>query len=178
MKFNTGKVNVLVLAGGINRIVLFEGYTPGYKGLLLVQGKPLIEYTLQALRSTPEVSRICIVGPVDEIKKKIAGSEKYEFVSGGETLIENIHKGLNHFRDSSIALVTPSDLPLATPQAISDFLNKCTTVETAYDANILWSMIPEENFTGPYVKEKKRVQSFQGLFRMPRELAFDNSFPR
>lgn len=34
MRYDTGRVNALVLAGGINRIELFPGYTPGYKAVL------------------------------------------------------------------------------------------------------------------------------------------------
>lgn len=156
MRYDTRNINALVLAGGINRIVLYEGYTPGYKGLLLFRGKPLIQYTLDALRNTPAVKRICIVGPVEKIRKAIDNAGDYEFVSGGETLIENINKGLNHFSDYPVVLVIPSDLPLATPEAIGDFLDKCTRVETKYEANIIWSMVTEEDFTGFYVEEKKK----------------------
>jgi hypothetical protein len=35
-------VKAVVLAGGINRIPLFEGYTPGYKALMPFRGRPSI----------------------------------------------------------------------------------------------------------------------------------------
>ncbi len=156
MRYDTRNINALVLAGGINRTVLYDGYTPGYKGLLLFRGKPLIQYTLDAVRNTPAVKRICIVGPVEEITKAIAGPGDYEFVNGGETLIETINSGLGHFRDSPFVLVIPSDLPLVTSKAINDFLDKCMQVDTTYKTNIIWSMVPEDDFTGSYVEEKKK----------------------
>ncbi len=161
MIYDTSNINALVLAGGINRIMLFQGYASGYKALLPFRGKPLIQYTLEALRKTPQVKRICMVGPAEEVKNAVADSGDYEYVNGGETLIENIHRGLNHFRDSPIVLVIPSDLPLATPQAISGFLNECKWAETAYEATIFWSMVPEEDFRGPYADVKKGFNRFR-----------------
>lgn len=149
-------MNAMVLAGGINRILLYQGYTPGYKALLLFHGKPAIQYTLDALRSTRAVRRICIVGPVQEIKETITNAGNYELVNSGETLIENIHRGLEHFRNSPFVLVIPADLPLATPQSIGNFLSMCAEVKTTYETNILWSMVREENFTGAFIKEKKK----------------------
>lgn len=156
MRYDTSNVNALVLAGGLNRIALYEGYTPGYKSLLLLRGKALIQFTIDALRNSAAVKRICVIGPVEEIRSAIDNAGDYEFVSGGETLIENINRGLNHFRDYPVVLVVPSDLPLATPEAISDFLDKCTGVQTKYEAGIIWSMVTEEDFAGSYVEEKKK----------------------
>jgi choline kinase len=52
----------VVLAGGINRIALFPGDTPGYKALVRVGGRPSIYYTLRALDAVPEVESVAIVG--------------------------------------------------------------------------------------------------------------------
>ncbi len=163
MPNDTNNINALVLAGGINRIVLYDGYIPGYKGLLPVGGKPLIRYTLEALRGTPEVKRICIVGPIDQIRISITDSGGYEFLDGSETLIQNIQKGLHHFSVSTPVLIIPSDLPLATPQAIRDFLAKCGIIETEYRSNILWSMVPEKDFTGQYAMVKKGFNRFRDI---------------
>lgn len=161
----TININAIVLAGGINRIALFDGYVPGYKGLLRFHSKPSIQYALDSLKNTHEVRRICIVGPVDELKRAIDRPDAYEFVSSGETLIKNIQNGLEHFRDCPSVLVIPSDLPLVTPEAIKTFLRKCRhrRTRTRYEANIFWSMVPEKNFDGPYGKVKKGFNRFRDI---------------
>src|SRR5262249_29955141 len=61
-------VNAVVLAGGINHRPLFEGYTPGYKALVPLRGRPAILYPLDALMAAPQVERVCIVGPEAELR--------------------------------------------------------------------------------------------------------------
>ena len=165
MLYETNEINALVLAGGINRITLFDGYKPGYKAVLPFCGKPLIEYTLAALKRSPEVKKICIVGPVEELKRTITSTDavSYEFVNCGKTLIENVCRGLMHFRESPIVLVIPSDLPLATSEAISAFLALCSCINTTYQANIFWSMVPEQDFTARYTRVKKGFNRFKDL---------------
>lgn len=160
MFYDTNSVNALVLAGGVNRIELFPGYAPGYKGLLPFRGKPLIQYTLDALRRAPGVKRICIIGPIPEIRACVHPSEPYEFLSCAETLPENLFKGLRHFRDSPIVLVTTADLPLVTPGAIDDFLERSSRIETSSRASVFWSMVPEEDFKGHYLSVKKGFNRF------------------
>lgn len=163
MRYDTSTINALILAGGVNKIKLYDGYTPGYKALLPFRGKPLIQYTLDALRETHRIRRACIVGPVEEVRKAIAHSEEYEFESGGETLIENIYRGLNHFRACPAVLVIPSDLPLTKAAAIRDFLDKIGHLETEYETAIFWSLVRAEDFEGPYMNVKKGFNRFRDV---------------
>jgi GTP:adenosylcobinamide-phosphate guanylyltransferase len=163
MKYQTTTINALVLAGGVNDISLFDGYVPGYKGLLRVRGRPLIQYALDALKTAEEVQRICIVGPVNEMQQAITTPEEFEFVPCGQALIENIQRGLEHFRDFPLVLVMPSDLPLVTPQAIKRFLEKCRHHAPNYEAAVFWSMVPERSFAGPYVQVKKGFNRFRDI---------------
>ncbi len=163
MIYHTSNIPALVLAGGINRIALFDDYTPGYKGLLPFRGKPLIQYTLDALGNTPSIDRICIIGPVQEIRKTISRDSSYEYLESEETLIENILKGLGYFRDSPVVLVIPSDLPLATPEAISDFLKACAGIDSGYSSSIFWSMVPESDFRGHYQEVQKGFNRFKDV---------------
>jgi GTP:adenosylcobinamide-phosphate guanylyltransferase len=163
MKYDTNAIPAVVLAGGINRIVLFKGYRPGFKALLSFRGKPLIQYTLNALRNTDRINRICIVGPDPDIRSAVSDCAAYEYVQAGETLVQNIQKGLAHFRDSTAVLVIPSDLPLATSKAIGDFLYACSRIGPARDTAICWSMVPENSFTGAYSQVKKGFNRFRDV---------------
>jgi molybdopterin-guanine dinucleotide biosynthesis protein A len=155
-------VDAVVLAGGINRIQLFEGYTPGYKALLPFGEKPAIQYTLDALRAVPQVQRTCIVGPEAELRPVIAADD-YAFVPSGETLMESIFNGLAHFKDSPMTLVATADVPLVTPQAITDFFDACAQIQTTYAENVLISVVPQRCYTGDYERFTKGFNRFKDV---------------
>lgn len=159
-------VDVVVLAGGINHIALFEGYTAGYKALLPFNDRPAIHYTLEALRGAPQIGRICIVGPEDELREAVcAGSEgrDYAFVPGGDTMLDSVSNGLRSLADSPAVLVTTADLPLLTGAAITEFLAACTRVKTRYPENIFISAVPEANYTGAYQAFPKPFNRFRDV---------------
>jgi molybdopterin-guanine dinucleotide biosynthesis protein A len=156
-------VDAVVLAGGINRIELFEGYELGYKSLLLFGGKPLIQYTLDALRAVPQVKRVCIVGPETELRQAVQEASSYDFAQRGETLMDSVFCGLRHFCNSPIVLFISADMPLITHQAITDFLETSANIETNYDRNIFWSVVPERFYTGPYEKSPKGFNRFKDI---------------
>jgi len=162
MKFEIDKINVVVLAGGINRISLYDGYNAGYKGLVLFKGRPMIQFVLDAILDVPFVKRICIVGP-DEIRKGIEHPAGYEYAPGGNSPGESIFTGLRYFSDSPAVLLVPADLPLITPLSVIDFLEKCGSVETSYGSSIFWAMIPEESFRGPFSKVAKGYNRFRDI---------------
>jgi molybdopterin-guanine dinucleotide biosynthesis protein A len=161
-----GCLNAVVLAGGINRIPLFEGYRPGYKALVPYHGRPSILYVLDALKAVPQVGRVCIAGPEAELRPALEGTvhggDACAFVAGGETLKESIFSGLRHFAGSPRVLVLTADLPLITPQAIAEFLTACARIETTENALFL-SMAPRSCFTGPYERCDKTFNRFRDV---------------
>ncbi len=147
MRYATRTVNVLVLAGGMNRISLFPGYVPGYKALLPVRGRPLIRYTLEALAASGRVGRTCIVGPEEELRRTIGTLGDCDLLEGGDTLLQNIIKGLGHFRNDPVVLVTTADLPLLSPSTVQYFLDACAEITVPAGSTVFWSLVPEEDFT-------------------------------
>jgi molybdopterin-guanine dinucleotide biosynthesis protein A len=161
------RVNAVVLAGGINRIPLFEGYTPGYKALVPFHGRRSILYTLDALKAVPQVARVCIAGPEAELRPALEGTvhggDAYDFAAGGETLRESIFSGLQHFAGATRVLVLTADLPLVTPQAITEFLAACLPIKTPDVATLFLSVVPRRCFTGPYERFTKPFNRFRDI---------------
>lgn len=50
MRIEPAGIDVVVLAGGVNQIALYDGYQPGYKALVDFGGRPSLQYVLRALR--------------------------------------------------------------------------------------------------------------------------------
>ena len=56
-------VDVLVLAGAPNSGKLAECSESLYEAFIEINGRPMLEYVLNALSSSRYVDRICVVGP-------------------------------------------------------------------------------------------------------------------
>lgn len=156
-------VDTVVLAGGINRIPLYEGYEPGYKALVPFRGRPSIQYVLDALGGAPGIGRVCVCGPEEKLRDVIKEAGRYEFVPGGQTLMESVLHGLRHFQGSKEALFVTADLPLLTPAAISAFLAARPTAATAYRDNVFIGVVPRERFEGEFAAFAKGFNRFRDV---------------
>lgn len=156
-----GPVDALVLAGGINRIRLYQGYSPGYKALLPFGGKPSIRYVLDALEGVPQLGRRVVVGP-PELRGTFPHPGTWELLPAGETVMESLFTGLEHLRQSPAVLCTTADLPLLKPVAVTDFLQACA--RAGWTARgLFWSMVPERAFTGPFARASKGFNRFRDI---------------
>lgn len=152
-------MDALVLAGGINRIQLYDGYVPGYKALVPFSGKISLQYVLDALSAT-QVRRVGIVGPKG-LRPAVRDPSDYAFFPAGKTLMESLFIGLEHFRSCDALLCTTADLPLLSPKAITDFVRACT--DQASDGEIFWSLVPESAFTAPFAESTKGFNRFRDI---------------
>lgn len=154
------KVDTIVLAGGINRIPLHEGYTPSFKALLSFRNKPSMQYVLDALAQVPRIGRIGIVGAEAELRPALQDPEAYTFVPGGERPGLSVFQGLRYFRESPEVLFATGDIPLVTPQSIAIFLQAC--FENRSRGDVFVSAVDRSRFTGPFEGCPKRCTRFRG----------------
>ncbi|MHB0936647.1 MAG: nucleotidyltransferase family protein [Armatimonadota bacterium] len=163
MQVATEAVDAVVLAGGLNEIQLFEGDGTGYKALLPFGDRLAIHYTFDALRAAPAVKRIAVVGPVEKLRPALANYQDVELIEGGETIMDSIYSGLQHFAASPMVLIVTADLPLLTPAAIGDFLAACGQVELTYAENMFFAVVPERSYTGAYAEVPKAFNRFKDI---------------
>ena len=160
------KIDAVVLAGGVNRVALYEGYEPGYKALLEFGGVPSVQYTLKALAGLPGLGRTCLVGPEYELKQACAAlpaADRLEYTAGADSFLGSIINGLSYFKDSRWVLVATADIPLATPAALTDFIAACAGQELSYEENVFLSVVPERHFSGEYAGAVKGFNRFRDL---------------
>lgn len=168
-------VDVVVLAGGVNKVSLYEGYEPGYKALIPFHGQTSLRYVLDALRSVPGLGRVCIEGPQQELEAELAdlagqpfaGDKPLEFVEGGESFQQSILIGLRHFRESSAVLFVTADIPLLKPEAIKEFLRNCNGTPSGaagkFDSRVYVSVVPQPNWIGPFADSTKPFHRFKDI---------------
>lgn len=160
----TQTLEAVVLAGGINKIPLYAGYTPGYKALLPFAGKPAIQYTLEAVGAVPAVKRILVVGPEAPMRDALAAAGcrvACEYVPGGDSPLGSVLNVLPHLKDSDRALFATADLPLVTTASVQAFLDACAAAGTPYPVNIYLSAVLRRSFTGPFSRSRKGHMIFR-----------------
>ncbi len=101
------KKYAVIVAGGLGQRMGAE--MP--KQFLLLNGKPFLEYTLQAFLQAFDDLNIILVLPGEhiakgmEIIKNINTEEKIQIIAGGETRFQSVKNGLNYITHPSIVFV-------------------------------------------------------------------------
>ncbi len=160
MHIEPRSVSAVIMAGGVNRIPLYDGYRPGYKAVLDINGTPSIRYPLRALRESRYVRDICIVGAHEDLVDAV-GDPGVAFTPPGESLLESIVGGLSFFRDRALVLATTADLALLSSMIVDTFINACAEAPTAFETNLFLSVVRKEEFTGPFGRVDKIMARFR-----------------
>ncbi len=169
----TDSIDAILPAGGRIEGELARESATDIKALLMLDGATLLERAITALRGSPRINRIVVIGP-PHMSTHAAARDADIVLSEGDSGPENIFRGLNWLqenqsnpnqasspqaasshnnseeiesRDEKIAqsnrdesrdgietsvasgkrvLIATTDLPFLTPQAINDFLDKCS----------------------------------------------------
>lgn len=159
-------IDVVVLASGVNKIPLYEGYIPGYKALIPYRERASIQYVLDAVSAVKSVRQICVEGPRDLLEKELANrlpDSRITFVEGGTTFVESLVIGLQHFRSSPSVLFVTADLPLITPESLTAFLSGCADAPSQYEQNLYVSAVPRTSYVGPFTKFTKPFNRFKDV---------------
>ena len=123
-----GQVYAVVLAGRRNDGVLREASDTAWEALIDVCGVPMVGRVLSALSGTGTVAGGVVVGPA-EIAAAGLLPPGFALEEPGETVIENLHRGVAALgrvapdgRVPETVLVSTSDVPLVRAQMIEAFL--------------------------------------------------------
>jgi CTP:molybdopterin cytidylyltransferase MocA len=150
-----------------------------YKALLPVDGHPLAEYTLSALKNS-DVEKIFIVqSPEEGLERVIPGSHKYVFVNctdGLNSMAESLRCGLGAVIDyfgigglSRKSIVTvPCDIPLVSTLDFNELIRRyrqqhCDVCFTAIRHHLLKQSFPRRTFRSMYVRDFNEVYSMQNI---------------
>lgn len=160
-------IGALVLAGSPNDGLLRSCSNASYEALINIRGKLMVEYVVEALRLCERVQQIAIVGPKDALEPFFKESEREILVEHGESIIENVSRGLNSLSGNNKILLVTSDIPLITQQSIDNFLDLCSEE----DADLYYPIVPREDvekyYSGSmrtYVKLKEGVYTGGNIF--------------
>jgi GTP:adenosylcobinamide-phosphate guanylyltransferase len=141
------------------------------KALIEIEGRTVLDRTLDAVRATGLVNRAVVIGPQEIAVHPCANSADAVLPEGGDSGPANILRGIEYLRetDGSHAdrvLILTTDLPFLTPGSIREFVDNCPT-DAAFCAPLVSREAFEERFEGSgntYVKLADGQWTMGGAF--------------
>lgn len=129
------------------------------KALIPIDGRTMLERTLDTLRATGRIERVILIGPGEVAEHPAARLADAVLPEGGDSGPANILHGLewlreNDGRHADRVLILTTDLPFVTSNAINAFLDSCPA-DIDLCAPIIRREAFEERFPGSeneYVK--------------------------
>lgn len=174
-------MDALVLAGGTLKDMP-PGEEVSTKALIDINGKPMLEYILDVLRSSKRVGKIVVVLPSSIPDLPLLSKIDVVLRHDG-TISDNFYAGLGvldkgNSGSNKKVLVVSADIPLLTSEALDDFLDRCeereasiyypiiskATIEREYpDIQRTYMTLQEGKFTGgnlflfyPWIAEQNK----------------------
>lgn len=115
-------LNAIVLAGS------GDGDKLPDKPLLKIKDKPMILYVTDALKASGIIGKIIVVGDAASLSPLFEGDDNCTVIDGGGNMLDNLLLGVRHLGNDDRILVLTSDIPMITPEAIIDFVEKAKAI--------------------------------------------------
>lgn len=147
-------IRAVVLAGDNEDYKISPGTAIKNKAFIDLNGRKMIDYVLDCYRAMEELAGIAVIGPHEELSS-LPGITP---IPQKKDLIANVQAGAELFPDGWLLLST-SDIPLITPEAIRDFLGRCS------GADLFYPVIEKEDCRWRYpAMERTWVKLAEGEF--------------
>ncbi|HHV17272.1 MAG TPA: NTP transferase domain-containing protein [Thermoanaerobacterales bacterium] len=119
------------------------------KALIKIHGREMINYIIDALRNLDIIDTVAVVGPTQELLP--IKNQADVIVNGESSMTANILKGVEIFSDDDMILISTSDIPMITSEAIGDFVEKSLIL----DADFCYPIVPKEENENKYPGVKR-----------------------
>ncbi|HHV71374.1 MAG TPA: NTP transferase domain-containing protein [Clostridia bacterium] len=167
--------NAIILAGGpVNRDL--ESLGKGkYEAFLDLDGRPMVSYVVDALLASPSIDKIVAVGPLEELSQLFVDRRIICVEERGD-IIGNLLAALDNLPEEKVLVVT-CDLPFLTPEAVEDFLDRCSAKEADFYYPIVRKKDSEARFPGSqrtYVHLKEGVFTGGNIFLLTPRVIREN----
>lgn len=158
-------VKAIVLAGGeLDECFREAGIETPNKAFIKINNRPMVEYVIKALEAAQLVESIIVTLPEN---LTLEADKSITFIKSGDSIVGTVLNGLKFLPENTgKVLLVMSDLPMLTPEAIDDFLLKCSKIDADYYYSILSKEVSEgefPDFPHTYAKLKDGIFCGGGL---------------
>ncbi|NLZ53353.1 MAG: NTP transferase domain-containing protein [Thermoanaerobacteraceae bacterium] len=149
-------MKALILAGAENDSHLTK--FKSNKALIKIHDKEMVRYIIDAFKDLDFVDTIAVVGPREALLP--IENQVDIIVDSAASLTDNILSGASIFSDDDMLLISTSDIPMITPEAIRDFVEKSLSIDADFYYPIVLKEENEKKYPGvkrTYVRIKDGV---------------------
>lgn len=118
-------MKAIILAGEGSQDVEYFGQSKALTGF---KGRPLIEYTINALVNSGMIDYILVVGNKNALTPVI-GNNVDTIIEQENDILDNLIKSTYHFNDEKNVIVATCDIPLITSDSINYFIDKALNLK-------------------------------------------------
>ncbi len=138
---------ILLMGGRIKDLPSGEPVPKG-KGYIDIGGRSMSALTLEALRKAKRVGRITLVTPLHPQKLEDEWEGAAASVPAGLHLSDSLFNGLDASRhETDPILIVAGDLPFLTPEAVDDFIERCSQ---RADCSVWYGFLSKKNSLAKY----------------------------
>lgn len=142
-------VNAILLAGAANTGPLRDVSPATNEALVEINGKPMIQYVIDALEQSKEVRRIVIVAPPGEVEPHVKG-RNLEFVPSSNHIVDNVVNAWAVLPKDEEFLSVSCDVPLITGEIVDSLVALCREKPAELYYPIVERSVADANF--PHMK--------------------------
>ncbi|HEY3413830.1 MAG TPA: nucleotidyltransferase family protein [Armatimonadota bacterium] len=154
--------DAVVLAGGSLELDRFPGVDSSIpcKAAILLLGKPMVWWTVAALRACPAIGRIVVLGGPTLDSPDLRALDLSILPEAGG-IAATFKAGLDALPDADRILGISADVPLLTPEAVADLLERAPAADVVFpfceradierdfpDRGWIFARTPDGEFTG------------------------------
>jgi hypothetical protein len=125
----------VVLAGGKARPDLIAATGQTNRALVIVNGKTLLEHSVDALRASPLCGSVTVVGDVPE-------SADYAHLPDAGDFVSNVLAGATASAEAPFLLLASADMPFLTGEVVTTFLREALALAQESGAGLIYPVVP------------------------------------
>jgi len=151
------KINAIILAGDSKKSAIKAGVEN--KSFLNIGGKWMVEYVVEALRLSPHVAQISIVGASEQLMERLGEKVDYYVEESGD-IFDNLEAAMKPFDGDEHVLIATSDIPMIREEIVTDFIRRCRDIEADVCYPIVEKSLNDYKYPGfqrTYVRMKDGV---------------------
>lgn len=132
-------MNAIILAGGRIADDLQLDPPVQAKAQILLLGRLMVEYVIEAVRGCAQVERICVVAG-DWFPALAAAEKAHHFVPEHGDEADNLYAALDALDSDQPTVMLAADVPLITSEMLSQFLDQCPP-----EADVVYAFIEKRH---------------------------------
>ena len=154
--FTKRRTDTLVLAGGLNDEEMLKLTGEKARCFVRLGETPIVEFVLKALRKSPGVGGITVVGNPERLNPYL-GNILDKIIPEGQSLQENFFNGLQSLADADYVLCSSADIPLISSEIIDNLFAQFSRDE----ADIYYPIVPMHVVEAKFPGGKRTVQKLK-----------------